>query len=52
MDEAGVSTDPSKVENITNTTSADLMESDGGTPSHKRVRSFFGMVNYYQHFVP
>lgn len=52
IDENGVSTDPSKVENITNMTSADLMESDGVTPSQKRIRSFLGMINYYQHFVP
>lgn len=52
VDEAGVSTDPSKVENIANMPSADLMESDGVTPSQQRVRSFLGIVNYYQHFVP
>lgn len=50
--ENGVSTDPSKVESIANMTSADLMELDGKTPSQKRIRSFLGMVNYYQHFVP
>ena len=52
VDEAGVSTDPSKVENIAKMTSADLMEPDGVTPSQKSIRSFLGMVNYYQHFVP
>lgn len=52
IDENGVSTDPSKVENINNMSSADLMEPDGVTPSQKQVRSFLGMVNYYQHFVP
>ncbi|KAM7370275.1 hypothetical protein PAMP_011541 [Pampus punctatissimus] len=52
IDENGVSTDPSKVENITNMVTTDLMEPDGGTPSQKRIRSFLGMVNYYQHFVP
>ncbi|KAF1373333.1 hypothetical protein PFLUV_G00259440 [Perca fluviatilis] len=52
IDETGVSTDPSKVENICNMSSADLMEPDGVTPSQKRIRSFLGMVNYYQHFVP
>lgn len=51
VDENGVSADPSKVENITNMTSADLMEPDGVTPSQKRIRSFLGMINYYQHFV-
>lgn len=52
IDESGVSTDPSKVESLSNMTSADLMELDGVTPSPKRVRSFLGMINYYQHFVP
>lgn len=52
IDENGVSTDPSKVENIKNMTTSDLMEPDGVTPSQKRIRSFLGMVNYYQHFMP
>lgn len=52
VDEAGISTDPSKIEGIVNMTSADLMEADAVTPSAKRVRSFLGMVNYYQHFLP
>ncbi|KAL1246992.1 hypothetical protein QQF64_034535 [Cirrhinus molitorella] len=52
VDENGVSTDHSKVENITNMTSTDLMDPDGVTPSQKRIRSFLGMINYYQHFVP
>lgn len=52
IDENGVSTDLSKVENINNMLSSDLMEPDGVTPSQKHVRSFLGMVNYYQHFVP
>ncbi|KAK0133435.1 Retrovirus-related Pol polyprotein from transposon 412 [Merluccius polli] len=30
----------------------DLMKADGCTPSQKRVRSFLGMVLYYQHFIP
>ncbi|KAG1939019.1 interleukin-1 receptor accessory protein-like 1-A [Pimephales promelas] len=52
IDENGVSTDPSKIESITNMTSSDFMETDGVTPSQKRIRSFLGMINYYQHFVP
>ncbi|KAK0135029.1 Transposon Ty3-I Gag-Pol polyprotein [Merluccius polli] len=52
VDEAGVSTDPSKIEGIMKMTSVDLMEADGVTPSARRVRSFLGMVNFYQHFVP
>ncbi|KAJ8381090.1 hypothetical protein SKAU_G00018680 [Synaphobranchus kaupii] len=30
----------------------DLMDADGCTPSQKKVRSFLGMVLYYQHFIP
>ena len=52
VDESGVSTDPSKIDGIAKVTSADLMETDGMTPSARRVRSFLGMINYYQHFVP
>ncbi|KAI3375024.1 hypothetical protein L3Q82_021066, partial [Scortum barcoo] len=29
----------------------DLMEEDGCTPSAKRIKSFLGMVFYYQHFI-
>lgn len=52
IDQTGVSTDPSKVESISKINSLDLMELDGTTPSQKKIRSFLGMVNYYQHFVP
>ncbi|KAJ8009202.1 hypothetical protein DPEC_G00086450 [Dallia pectoralis] len=52
IDESGVSTDPAKVEAVNTMVTTDLMELDGVTPSQTRVRSFLGMVNYYQHFVP
>ena len=52
IDESGVSTDPAQVDAVSKMTAADLMEPDGITPSQTRVRSFLGMVNYYQHFVP
>lgn len=52
IDHTGVSTDPSKVESISKMSSLDLMELDGTTPSQKKIRSFLGMVNYYQHFIP
>uniref|UniRef100_A0A8C6KM80 Gypsy retrotransposon integrase-like protein 1 n=2 Tax=Nothobranchius TaxID=28779 RepID=A0A8C6KM80_NOTFU len=52
INESGVSTDPAKVESISNMSTADLMEPDGVTPSPSRVRSFLGMINYYQHFIP
>ncbi len=52
IDQTGVSTDPSKVDSISKMSSSDLMEQDGATPSQKKIRSFLGMVNYYQHFIP
>lgn len=52
IDESGVSRDPAKVETVSKMTTTDLMEPDRATPSQSRVRSFLGMVNYYQHFVP
>lgn len=52
IDESGVSTDPAKVEAVSKMCATDLMEPDEVTPSQKRVRSFLGMVNYYQHFIP
>ncbi|KAL7880623.1 hypothetical protein SRHO_G00028770 [Serrasalmus rhombeus] len=52
IDSNGVSLDPSKVEVITKMSRADLMEEDGYTPSVKRIKSFLGMVFYYQHFIP
>lgn len=52
IDKSGVSTDPAKVESVNNMSSADLMEQDGATPCQSRIRSFLGMVNYYQHFIP
>uniref|UniRef100_A0AAV2MMH4 ribonuclease H n=1 Tax=Knipowitschia caucasica TaxID=637954 RepID=A0AAV2MMH4_KNICA len=52
IDGSGVSVDPSKVEVITSMTVGDLMEADGSTPSVRRIKSFLGMVFYYQHFIP
>ena len=51
VNEIGVWTNPSKTEAIMKMASADLMEADDLTPSSKRVRSYLGMINYYQHFV-
>lgn len=47
----GISTDPAKVSAINQVTAADLMESDGKTPSPTKIRSFLGMANYYSHFI-
>ena len=52
IDGGGVSIDPAKVEVITNMTVQDLMEEDGCTPSAKRIKSFLGMVFYYQDYMP
>ncbi|KAJ8385115.1 hypothetical protein AAFF_G00192560 [Aldrovandia affinis] len=48
---SGVQTDPGKVEAIGQVQVSDLMDSDGVTPSQKKIRSFLGMVLYYQHFI-
>lgn len=39
--------DPDKVKAIMHVKEADLMESDGVTPSWVKIRSFLGMVLYY-----
>ena len=52
IDGGGVSVDPAKVEVINSMQVQDLMDADGCTPSVRRLRSFLGMVFYYQHFIP
>ncbi|KAI4883964.1 hypothetical protein NFI96_008254, partial [Prochilodus magdalenae] len=49
--EEGVQTDPEKVKVINDIQTMDLMESDKKTPCAKKIRSFLGMVMYYQHFI-
>lgn len=49
--EAGIKTDPDKVEVISKVQWVDLMEADGQTPFPNKIRSFLGMVLYYQHFI-
>ena len=49
--EDGVRTDSDKVKVIGDVGEIELMESDGVTPSWKKIRSFLGMVFYYQHFI-
>lgn len=48
----GVAVDPDKVDVIVKMSKRDLMEEDSCTPSVQRVKSFLGMVFYYQHFIP
>lgn len=49
--EEGIKTDPDKVEAISKVQQVDLMKEDGQTPCAKKIRSFLGMVLYYQHFI-
>lgn len=51
ISEEGIKTDPGKVEAINTIQASDLMEPDGKTPCQKKIRSFLGMVLYYQHFI-
>uniref|UniRef100_A0A3B1IUQ7 Gypsy retrotransposon integrase-like protein 1 n=1 Tax=Astyanax mexicanus TaxID=7994 RepID=A0A3B1IUQ7_ASTMX len=48
----GVAVDPEKVNVIVKMTAKDLMEDDGCIPSVRRIKSFLGMVFYYQHYIP
>ena len=47
----GVATDPAMVQTIINVTESEMMEADGVTPSPSNIRSFLGMVVYYQHYI-
>uniref|UniRef100_H3AAI5 ribonuclease H n=1 Tax=Latimeria chalumnae TaxID=7897 RepID=H3AAI5_LATCH len=51
INQDGVATDPGKVEAITSLKKEDMMKTDGCTPSQRKIRSFLGMVIYYQHFI-
>ena len=51
IDENGVATDPEKVQAITSMSEVDLMMEDGVTPSAKKIKSFLGMIMYYQRFI-
>ncbi|KAK0137889.1 Retrovirus-related Pol polyprotein from transposon 297 [Merluccius polli] len=51
ISQEGVASDPDKVEAIVSVSQSDLMEVDGVTPSASKIRSFLGMVVYYQHFI-
>ena len=44
-------TDPGKFEVISQVQVSDVMDNNGVTPSQKKIRSFLGMVLYYQHFI-
>lgn len=40
-----------KMRGIVDVGEADLMESDGVTPSWRKIKSFVGLLFYYQHFI-
>lgn len=52
IDSSGVATDPDKISAISVVEESDLMMEDGLTPSQRKIRSFLGMVLYYQRFIP
>ena len=52
IDQSGVAVDPAKVDVISNMPREALMEEDGCTPSVKKLKSFLGMVFFYQSFIP
>ncbi|KAJ8389522.1 hypothetical protein AAFF_G00119120 [Aldrovandia affinis] len=52
IDQSGVSVDPTKVDAVSNMPRAALMEEGGCTPSVKKLKSFLGMVFFYQSFIP
>lgn len=47
----GIQSDPDKVVAVTSLTESDLMEDGTNVPSQRKVRSFLGMVVYYQQFI-
>lgn len=51
VSEAGVASDPDKIKVITEMTESDLMDDKTGAPSQQKIRSFLGMVVYYQQFI-
>ncbi|XP_076848086.1 uncharacterized protein LOC143493505 [Brachyhypopomus gauderio] len=52
IDRHGVVVDPAKVDVISNMSREALMEEDGCTPSVRKIKSFLGMVFFYQSFIP
>ena len=50
IDKHGIATDPEKVKAIVNLSEKDLMDESGIVPSPTKIRSFLGMVGFYQQF--
>lgn len=51
ISQEGVSSDPDKMRTIVDISEVDMMESDGLTPSPRKMCTFLGMVVSYQHFI-
>ncbi|XP_055717354.1 uncharacterized protein LOC129810649 [Salvelinus fontinalis] len=51
ISEGGVATDPEKVKAFAGMTEKDLMEDNTDVPSQGKIRSFLGMIVYYQQFI-
>ncbi len=51
LSSGGVATDPDKVRDIVDITEQDLMEDGSGIPSQTKLRSFLGMVVFYQQYI-
>ncbi len=47
----GIATDPEKVKAITSVTEEDLIVEGTNVPSQQKIRSFLGMVVFYQQFI-
>lgn len=47
----GIATDPEKIKAITSVTEDDLMVEGTNVPSQQKIRSFLGMVVFYQQFI-
>ncbi len=52
IDQNGVAVDPAEVDVISNMPRDTMMEIDGCTSSVKLIKSFLGMVFFYQSFIP
>lgn len=50
VEKDGISTDPEKVKVIVDLGVKYLMDRRSGAPSPSKIRSFLGMVGFYQHF--
>lgn len=52
IDGSGVAGDPAQVEVISKISKADLLEDNERTPSVRRIKSYLGIVFFFQHSIP